>query len=112
MTTPLGYQPQKGKVVLSKGADWVCTLQAQGQTWPDGTTVSVQFLPPNQPNATPIASANATVTASTATAAFLIQSEIADTIPNQAVFRIYYKVPGSQTTEYAWFIGKVARQDG
>ena len=102
MTTPLGYQPNRGKLILSVGADWVCTLQEQRTTWPEGTEVWCEVDGQTW---------DAVVTPATATAAFVVQSDSTDSVDDGAEFRIYKRYPTSPTTEYLWFLGRVERQD-
>ncbi|AXQ64403.1 hypothetical protein L3Y19_gp031 [Gordonia phage Neville] len=96
----LGYEPLKGRLILTDGADWVVTLTT-GDVWPAGTTVwaKVGDLP----------QWDATVDASTGTASFKVQSDITDTVPDKTPYFIYLRYPGTPSTEFAWFQDKVAR---
>ena len=98
--TDLGYQPLRGKLLLSDGADWVVTLTT-GEVWPDGTEVWCQVgdLDPW----------DATVTESTGTAAFKVESEVTDTVESGTEYTIFIKYPTTPTTEYAWFEDTVKR---
>ncbi|AYR03180.1 hypothetical protein SEA_OCTOBIEN14_32 [Gordonia phage Octobien14] len=96
----LGYDPMKGKILLSKGADWVCTLST-GDVWPAGTTVWAQVGD--------LAPWNAAVTESTGTAAFRVESTITDEVEDRTPYTIYLRFPGSPSTEFAWFEDQVRR---
>ena len=100
MPTTLGYKPIKGTLLLSDGADWVCTLTT-GDVWPEGTTVwcEVGDLP----------QWDAVVDEPTGTAAFVVQSDVTDPVESGEPFTIYLRYPSSPTAEYAWFEGKVKR---
>ena len=101
--TDLGYKPNNGTLILTKGADWVCAIQDSGVVWPSGTECWIVIGSTNY---------NATVDPLTATASFVIQSDVCDNIKNGTKFTVYMQYPGSPTTEYAWFIGSVSRKDG
>ena len=98
--TDLGYQPLRGKLLLSDGADWVVTLHT-GVVWPDGTLVwcKVGDLP----------QWDAVVTESTGTAAFKIESTVTDPVPSGTPYTIFIKYPTTPSTEYAWFEDTVKR---
>ena len=74
--TDLGYKPLRGKLLLSDGADWVCTLST-GVAWPTGTLVwcKVGDLP----------QWDAVVTEVTGTAAFKVESATTDLVDDGAV---------------------------
>lgn len=97
-----GHQPGKETIILSKGADWVCSLQDTGEVWPEGTECWVEIgdLDPIE----------ATVTPETATASFKVESTVVDPVPNRAPFNLYLRFPTTpETTEYLWFWGQVNR---
>lgn len=103
---PLGFTPGYETIVLSKGSDWVCNLTDQGGSWPEGTTCWVEIDGLEDP-------ITATVTASTATASFLAQSDIVDTVRSGAGFDLYLRYPTTpDSTEYTWFCGHVSRAEG
>lgn len=106
MATELGYSPNVATLVLSEGADWVCTLQEENTTWPTGTTCRIEF-----PELSGVGPYTATVTLATATAVFLLDKAdtTADDIPSGSLFRIYL-VKGT-TADYLWFHGKVKRKE-
>lgn len=96
----LGYQPLKGKLILTTGADWVCTLST-GKPWPEGTTCWAQVgdLP----------QWDATVTETTGTASFVVQSAITDGVDDRTPYTIFLRYPGTPSTEFAWFEDTVKR---
>ncbi|QNJ57077.1 hypothetical protein L3Y21_gp033 [Gordonia phage Rabbitrun] len=96
----LGYRPLKGRLILTDGADWVCTLST-GDVWPEGTTVwaKVGNLP----------QWDAQVVEETGTATFVVQAATTDTVADNTPYIIYLRHPGSPTTEFAWFQDKVSR---
>jgi|SRR5690606_14691845 len=102
-TVKLGYEPNVGELILSEGADWVCSLQEEGATWPVGTECRLEF-----PELT-VGPYNAVVTESTATAAFVLQeTETLETsIPQGTPFHIYL----NKENDFLWFQGKVKRKE-
>lgn len=103
MATVLGYVPNPGSIVLSDGADWVCSLWEEGVSWEEGTEVWVVIGD---------STFDAVVTESEARASFLVQSTDVDPIADGTKFTVYMRKPTTPTTEYAWFIGTVKRRDG
>ena len=104
MAIELGYTPNKGNLVLSEGADWVCSLQEKGVTWPEGTTCRLEF-----PDLDSVGPYSATVSEETATAAFVLQetdTRAAD-IPAGTKFRIYLV----KDDDFLWFYGAVKRYE-
>lgn len=104
MAIDLGYKPNVGKLILSEGADWVCTLWEKGATWPEGTTCRLEF--PDLSGVGPFA---AVVTTENATASFVLQETVTTeaNIPAGTAFRIYLV----KTNDFLWFRGKVAREE-
>ncbi len=100
----LGYEPNDGQLILSEGADWVCSLQETDTTWPDGTTCRLEF-----PDLTGVGPFSATVTEETATASFVLQESVttADNIPGGERFWIYLV----KENDFLWFKGKVKRDE-
>lgn len=96
----LGFKPNKGKLLLSDGADWICSLST-GEVWPAGTTCWVQVGD--------LAPWNAVVTEATGTASFKIESTITDDVADGTEYTVYLRYPTSPTTEYAWFEDRVQR---
>lgn len=101
MAVNLGFVPNKGTVVFTEGADWVCALSSPGEVWPSGTECWIEFDTED--------TFAATVTESPAKAAFRVESDDVDAIPAGTKFKLFLRFPGSPTTEYAWFIGSVKR---
>ncbi|MCF8610073.1 hypothetical protein L5G28_07840 [Gordonia sp. HY285] len=97
----LGYEPNKSKLLLSTGADWVCTLDIDGE-WPEGTTCWVQVgdLP----------QWDGAVDATEGIVAFKVEAEVTDPVKNGTPYTIYVRYPTTpETTEYAWFEDIVKR---
>lgn len=104
-TVKLGYEPNVGELILSEGADWVCSFQESGGLeWPVGTTCVLEF-----PELTGVGPYSATVTESTSTAVFLLQETetTEENIPSGTLFRIYLH----KTNDFLWFRGKVKRYE-
>ena len=103
--TVLGFVPSQGTLVLSRDADWVCTLDTD-VAWPGGTEVWVEF---------PALDVrwDAVVTASSGLAAFRVEQDQTgpDVVPQGADFRIMMRQPGTPSTEFLWFRGEVQRHD-
>lgn len=103
--TVLGFVPSHGTLVLSRDADWVCTLDTD-VAWPEGTEVWVEF---------PALDVrwDAVVTASSGLAAFRVEQDQTgpDVVPQGADFRIMMRQPGTPSTEFLWFRGEVQRHD-
>lgn len=97
--TDLGYKPLKGKLLLSDGADWVCTLST-GEVWPSGTAVWCQIGEQRW---------DAIVTPVTGTAAFTVESDVTDSIASGTPYTVYLQFPGAPSVEYAWFEDVVRR---
>ncbi len=105
----LGYEPNKGNLILSDGADFICTLTESGTTWTTGSTCRIEF-----PDLTGIGPYSATVDVSTATAAFSLDKSVTtdDLIPAGTRFHIYLvKGTGSDAADFLWFNGKVKREE-
>lgn len=101
MAVTLGYTPNKATLLLSEGADWVCSL-SEGGPWPAGTEVWCEVGGERW---------DADVSAEDGVAVFRVESAETDLIATRAAFRIYYSIPGSPSTEYLWFTGNVKRVD-
>ena len=103
--TVLGFVPSQGTMVLSRDADWVCTLDTD-VAWPEGTEVWVE-LPALDGRW------DAVVTASSGLAAFRVEQDQTgpDVVPQGADFRIMMRQPGQPSTEFLWFRGEVQRHD-
>ena len=104
----LGYVPNTGALVLSEGADWVCSLQeVDGGTpviWPDGTTCRLEF-----PELDSIGPFDATVVELSGTASFVLDKTVtvgAD-ILDKTPFHIYLV----KENDFLWFQGKVDRKE-
>lgn len=100
----LGFEPNTGQLILSPDADWICTLVEDGVTWPASTTCRLEFP------SLAVGPYSATVTISTATAAFHLDKTVtgeAD-IPGDTEFNIYLVKGG--TDDFLWFTGKVKRK--
>lgn len=102
--TKLGYESNTGQLLLSEGADFICTLQEEGATWPALSTCRLEF-----PDLSGIGPYSATVTVGTATAVFNLDKTVttAALIPGGSHFRIYL-VKGT-TADFLWFHGNVKR---
>lgn len=104
----LGYVPNRGDLVLSEGADFVCSLQEVDNgtpvVWPDGTTCRMEF-----PELTGIGPFNATVSEETGTASFVLDKTVTvgEDILDKTPFHIYLV----KENEFLWFQGKVDRQE-
>ena len=100
----LGYKPNQGKLILSEGADWVCTFTEENAVWPEGTTCRLEF--PDLSGVGPFA---AVVIEENATASFVLQetATTAASIPSGSKFRIYL----TKENDFLWFYGKVARAE-
>lgn len=103
-TVKLGYEPNDGVLILSEGADWVCTFQEQSATWPEGTTCRLEF-----PDLDGVGPYSAIVSEESATAEFVLQETVttAENIPNGTKFRIYLV----KENDFLWFHGKVKRDE-
>ena len=103
--TELGFRPNRGTLILSEGADWICSIDSP-DAWEPGTEVWVEFPELD-------IRWDATVDPLTGVAGFKTeQSETtAENVPNGSVFRLFFKTPGDPSAEYLWFVGKVKRID-
>ena len=103
--TELGFRPNRGTLILSEGADWICSIDSP-DAWEPGTEVWVEFPELD-------IRWDATVDPLTGVAGFKAeQSETtAENVPNGSVFRLFFKTPGDPSAEYLWFVGKVKRID-
>lgn len=103
-TVKLGYEPNDGTLILSEGADWVCSFQEEGVVWPDGTTCRLEF-----PDLVGVGPFSATVVEETATASFVLQETVTteENIPGGERFRIYLV----KENDFLWFKGKVVRDE-
>ena len=103
--TELGFRPNRGTLILSEGADWICSIDSP-DVWEPGTEVWVEFPDLD-------IRWDATVDPLTGVAGFKTeQSETtAEKVPNGSVFRLFFKAPGEPSAEYLWFVGKVKRID-
>jgi hypothetical protein len=104
-TVKLGYEPNVGELILSEGADWVCTFQESGgAAWPDPTTCRLEF-----PDLDGVGPFSAVVDEVSATAEFVLQETdtTADEIPDGTKFGIYLV----KENDFLWFKGKVKRKD-
>ncbi|WP_306358713.1 MULTISPECIES: hypothetical protein [unclassified Nocardia] len=108
MTAPaqFGHNPIQRTLVLSVGADFIQVLApGHGAVFPDGTRVWATVL---ATSGAVLATWEAVVTFTAAT--FTVGSELADTIPDGAHYRMYVAYPTTPTTEYLWFYGPVRRK--
>lgn len=109
-TIKLGYVPNTGALVLSEGADFVCSLQEvqdDGVTpvvWPEDTTCRIEF-----PELDGIGPYSATVVEATGTASFVLQETVTlpEDIPDKTPFHIYLV----KENDFLWFHGKVDRKE-
>lgn len=102
----LGFTPNQEPLILSEGADFICTLQEKNTTWPASTTCRIEF-----PDLDGIGPYSATVTVATATAVFALDKTVttAELIPGGSKYRLYLVKSG--TTDYLWFYGNVKRKE-
>lgn len=100
--TDLGFVPSRANLILSLGADWVCSLTSKGEVWPADTECWVEVDGLEDPW-------EAVVNETTATASFVVQSATTDPVDDGTNFRLYLRFPGTPSTEYLWFYGQVRR---
>lgn len=106
-TVKLGYVPNRGALVLSEGADFVCSLQEVDNgvpvVWPEDTTCRLEF--PTL-DVDPI---EAVVTEATGSATFILDktATTATEVPDNSPFHIYLV----KDEEFLWFHGKVDRKE-
>lgn len=109
MTSPtaqFGFDPITRPLVLSRGADFIQRLvPAAGSFFPSGTEVWIALL--SHADAV-IATWNAAVTSSEA--AFHVQADAVDPIPDDIHYRLYVRYPTVPTSEYLWYRGPVRRK--
>lgn len=91
----LGIQPETLRVILTTGADFLCTIRLN-VNYPAGTTLSLVF-----PTTT------WTATISTTDAVFSVDKAITDTIADGTPVSLKY-VNG--TTDQVWAVGTVKRR--
>ena len=103
MAEKLGYVPNRGTIILSRGADWVCSL-TDSAPWAADTEVWVEIEGVTEPW-------EAVVDEAASTASFLVQSADTDPVPDGAKFWLYMRYPGSPSTEYLWWYGTVLRAE-
>lgn len=104
----LGYEPNRGNLILSEDADFVCSLQeVDGDVpveWPEGTTCVMSF-----PELDGVGPFSATVSEETGTASFVLDKTVtvAEDIPQHTPFHIHL----IKENEFLWFHGKVDRKE-
>ncbi|UAK38456.1 hypothetical protein K8O93_01225 [Gordonia bronchialis] len=103
MAEKLGYVPNRGTIILSRGADWVCSL-TDSAPWDADTEVWVEVEGVEEPW-------QAVVNEVTSSASFVVQSADTDPVQDGAWFRLYMRKPGSPSTEYLWWYGTVMRAE-
>ena len=115
MATTLGYAPNKANLVLTLGADFICSVMEGGKVvggqvvptvvWESGTQcwISIDGITGHW--------CDAIIDTLTATAKFRVESAQCDSVPDGATYRLYLQRPTTPTTEYCWFLGSVRRKD-
>jgi hypothetical protein len=93
----LGLMPEALRVILSDGADFLCTLQLDDD-WPVGTALSLTF--------------DSGITAWTATiggtdAVFSVDKAVTDLVPDGTAAKLVYT---NGSTDQVWAVGTVVRK--
>jgi hypothetical protein len=116
----LGWEGILVEVILSRGQDWIATLQPPDDwptpVWPDGSTVTAQIflpgtkgMPADWPD--PVDEWEATITDDDEVY-FKVESALTDLIADKSVVRVMISYPNSPTTDdYRWLKGVVKRDD-
>lgn len=114
MTEPiqLGWKAPRIEMILSKGGDWIVTLEpVEGSTPPDyplDTTVTLTVY--NDLKLTSVFGTYPGVVEDP-NVTFDIESELADLIPNGKQVRIHLHYPDATKNDFMWAKGKVVRDD-
>lgn len=92
----LGLQPETLRVILTTGADFLCTVRLN-ENWPGSTVLSLVFDDGTSWSAT----------ISTTDAIFSVDKAVADVVPDNTPVKLRY-VNG--TTDQIWAVGTVVRR--
>lgn len=108
MAEPLGRKPISTPLILSAGADFELVL-TPATGYPSGIDARIALYATDATDAVELDSWSATV-ATTSEISWRIESEVADTIPAQSVYRLFAIFPETPTLERCWYRGRVQRQ--
>src|SRR5690349_9112673 len=103
----LGYKPERTKLILSTGADFILDLLPE-DSWVDGTVSRIDFL--NQAGTVLASWSPAQVTYEAIT--YIVDSDDADEIPAKTRFRLYISYSDEDPQlDYLRYYGTVTRTD-
>lgn len=103
----LGYKPERTKLILSTGADFILDLLPE-DAWPDGTVSRIDFLGTTGDVVASWSPAQVTYEAIT----YIVDSDDADEIPAKTRFRLYISYSDEDPQlDYLRYYGTVTRTD-
>ena len=105
----LGFKPERARLILSTGADFILDLLPENnEWWPEGTVSHLDILD-NTGNVvvtwTPAQVTQAAIT-------YIVDATDTDEIPNRSRFRLYISYSDEEPQlDYLRYYGEVTRQD-
>lgn len=104
---PLGFDPNEDTLLLSEGAEFVCSFTEDGVQWPEGTECTLEF--PTLVGVGPYTAVVNETAPEGGTASFVIPrvDTTSAKIPAKTPYRVYL----AKDHRYLWFRGKVVRED-
>ncbi|MGC0364990.1 hypothetical protein ABH922_002974 [Rhodococcus sp. 27YEA15] len=97
-----GWRPIREAIDLTKGADWIYSRDRDDGPFPTNTVIEIKWA----------SGATWPATIAGSRAAWRVESEVADLIPENTEYTIFVRYPNLTTStfdDYAWKIGRCRR---